>query len=66
MELELTESLLVEPTDATMKLLRGLRQLGVRIAVGDFGTGCCLQGYYFGQALPATELRLAAEPGQAA
>jgi diguanylate cyclase (GGDEF)-like protein/PAS domain S-box-containing protein len=39
LELELTESLLVEPTDATMKLLRDLRQLGVRIAVDDFGTG---------------------------
>src|ERR1700730_5489691 len=39
LELELTESLLVEPTEATMKLLRDLRQLGVRIAVDDFGTG---------------------------
>jgi diguanylate cyclase (GGDEF)-like protein/PAS domain S-box-containing protein len=39
LELELTESLLVEPTDATMKLLRDLRQLGVRIAVDDFGIG---------------------------
>jgi EAL domain-containing protein (putative c-di-GMP-specific phosphodiesterase class I) len=39
LELELTESLLVEPTDTTMKLLRDLRQLGVRIAVDDFGTG---------------------------
>ena len=37
--LELTESLLVEPTAATMKLLHDLRGLGVRIAVDDFGSG---------------------------
>jgi len=37
--LELTESLLVEPTEASMKLLHELRNLGVRIAVDDFGSG---------------------------
>ena len=39
LELELTESLLVEPTDATMRLLHDLRKLGVRLAVDDFGIG---------------------------
>jgi diguanylate cyclase (GGDEF)-like protein/PAS domain S-box-containing protein len=39
LELELTESLLVEPTEATMKLLHDLRESGVRIAVDDFGIG---------------------------
>jgi diguanylate cyclase (GGDEF)-like protein/PAS domain S-box-containing protein len=134
LELELTESLLVEPTEATMKLLRDLRELGVRIAVDDFGTGYSslsylkrypittlkiaqpfveevavesedraivqaivtlaramslqtvaegvervsqvqalrdigadrLQGYHFGRALPASELRLVTESGQVA
>ena len=39
LELELTESLLVEPTEAAMKLLHELRRIGVRLAVDDFGTG---------------------------
>ncbi len=39
LELELTESVLVEPTEATMKLLHDLRASGVRIAVDDFGIG---------------------------
>lgn len=39
LEFELTESVLVEPTGATMQLLHELRRLGVRIAVDDFGTG---------------------------
>jgi EAL domain-containing protein (putative c-di-GMP-specific phosphodiesterase class I) len=39
LELEITESALLQNTDATMSTLRQLRDLGVRIAMDDFGTG---------------------------
>jgi predicted signal transduction protein with EAL and GGDEF domain len=39
LELEITESVLLENSEATLATLRKLRQLGVRIAMDDFGTG---------------------------
>src|SRR5467141_1086992 len=39
LELELTESVLVENRDRTVAVLAGLKELGVQIAVDDFGTG---------------------------
>jgi diguanylate cyclase (GGDEF)-like protein/PAS domain S-box-containing protein len=39
LELELTESVLLEASAATLSTLHQLRQLGVRIALDDFGTG---------------------------
>jgi diguanylate cyclase (GGDEF)-like protein/PAS domain S-box-containing protein len=57
LELQLTQSLLVEPTEATMKLLRDLRQLGVRIAVAGFGTGYSSLGYL--KRCPITTLKIA-------
>jgi diguanylate cyclase (GGDEF)-like protein len=39
LELEITERLFLENNEHTLSLLRGLRQLGVRIALDDFGTG---------------------------
>jgi EAL domain-containing protein (putative c-di-GMP-specific phosphodiesterase class I) len=37
--LELTETSLLDETEATMAALHELRRLGVRIAIDDFGTG---------------------------
>jgi diguanylate cyclase (GGDEF)-like protein len=39
LELEITESVLLENTEQTLAALRRLRALGVRIAMDDFGTG---------------------------
>src|SRR5207244_5114750 len=37
--LELTESLLLEDTEAVVDLLRQLKELGVSLSLDDFGTG---------------------------
>ncbi|HEX7926441.1 MAG TPA: GGDEF domain-containing phosphodiesterase, partial [bacterium] len=39
LELELTESLLMEDSDAAISTLQALRELGVRLSIDDFGTG---------------------------
>jgi len=45
LELELTESLLVDDTDHIKKQLNALIQLGITIAIDDFGTGYSNLGY---------------------
>lgn len=45
LELELTESLLVDDTDLIQKQLDALSQIGITIAIDDFGTGYSNLGY---------------------
>ena len=39
LELEITETVMLQDTDATLATLHQLRELGVQIAMDDFGTG---------------------------
>lgn len=43
--LEITESLLIDHSGATLVALRELAALGIQIALDDFGTGYCSLGY---------------------
>jgi diguanylate cyclase (GGDEF)-like protein/PAS domain S-box-containing protein len=45
LELELTEGLLLSNADVVFKLIRELREMGVKLAIDDFGTGYSSFGY---------------------
>jgi diguanylate cyclase (GGDEF)-like protein/PAS domain S-box-containing protein len=45
LELEITESVLLQDTEANLALLRSFKQSGIRISMDDFGTGYSSLGY---------------------
>ena len=56
LELEITESVMLEGTNATLALLHSLRSLGIRIALDDFGTGYSSLSYL--RAFPFDRLKI--------
>jgi diguanylate cyclase (GGDEF)-like protein len=45
LDLEITESLLMQDMEGTITKLRAIQEMGINIAIDDFGTGYCSLGY---------------------
>lgn len=56
LEIEITESMLIDGGERAAHVLAGLRQAGVCVAIDDFGTGYSSFGYL--RTMPATVLKL--------
>jgi diguanylate cyclase (GGDEF)-like protein len=56
LEIEITESIFLEGSEPTLRLLHSLRALGVRIALDDFGTGYSSLSYL--QSFPFDKLKI--------
>ena len=54
--IEITESVLVQNFESSIKLLSALRSKGIRISIDDFGTGYSSLSYF--KRLPADELKI--------
>ena len=55
-EVEITESIFLEGSETTLRLLHALRTLGVRVALDDFGTGYSSLSYL--QSFPFDKLKI--------
>ena len=56
LEVEITESIFLEGSETTLRLLHSLRGLGVRVALDDFGTGYSSLSYL--QSFPFDKLKI--------
>ena len=56
LELEITETILLQDSEATLAMLYQLRELGVRIAMDDFGTGYSSLSYL--QSFPFDKIKI--------
>lgn len=56
LELEITETALLQNSEATLAMLHEIRSLGVRIAMDDFGTGYSSLSYF--QSFPFDKIKL--------
>jgi diguanylate cyclase (GGDEF)-like protein/PAS domain S-box-containing protein len=56
LELEITESVLINDTEAALKILNSLKDIGIKVALDDFGTGFSSLGYL--SAFPFDKLKI--------
>jgi len=56
LELEVTESVLMKNTDASISILKAVRDVGIKVAVDDFGTGYSSLSYL--QQFPLDSLKI--------